>query len=89
VFDAAAAAGEVIFRAATELDANTIAQVQAQVRRRLVRVFVRRGLLPDEDAQAMGQWAHGGGFSVDGSVRIEAAVRPGPGARTRSRTLAL
>jgi len=49
------------------------AQVQAQVRRRLLRVFARRGLLPAEDAQAMGQWAHGGGFSVDASVRIEAA----------------
>ena len=35
------------------------------------------GLLPSDDAQAMGQWAHGGGFSVDGSVRIEAADRAG------------
>jgi hypothetical protein len=76
VFDAAAA-GEVIFRAATELDANTIAQVQAQVRRRLLRVFVRRGLLPGDDVRAMGQWQHGGGFSVDGSVRIEATDRAG------------
>ena len=25
----------------------------------------------------MGQWAHGGGFSVDGSVRIEATDRAG------------
>ena len=47
------------------------------MRRRLLRVFVRRGLLPGDDAQAMGQWAHGGGFSVDGSVRIEAADRAG------------
>jgi hypothetical protein len=42
-----------------------------------LRVFVRRGLLPRDDARAMGQWAHGGGFSVDGSVRIEAADRAG------------
>ncbi len=48
-----------------------------RVRRRLLRVFVRRGLLPGDDAQAMGQWQHGGGFSVDGSVRIEAADRAG------------
>ena len=41
------------------------------------RVFVRRGLLPGDDARAMGQWAHGGGFSVDASVRIEAADRAG------------
>jgi hypothetical protein len=38
---------------------------------------VQRGLLPGDDARAMGQWAHGGGFSVDGSVRIEAADRAG------------
>jgi hypothetical protein len=71
------AAGGVVFHAATGLDATAITQVQAQVRRRLLRVFVRRGLLPGDDAQAMGQWRHGGGFSVDGSVRIEAADRAG------------
>ena len=76
VFDAAAAGG-VIFTAATGLEANAIAQVQAQVRQRLLRVFVRRGLLPGDDAQAMAQWPHGGGFSVDASVRIEAADRAG------------
>jgi hypothetical protein len=75
VFDAAAAGG-VIFTAATGVEATAIAQVQAQVRQRLLRVFVRRGLLPRDDARAMGQWAHGGGFSVDGSVRIEAACDP-------------
>ena len=74
VFDATPTGG-VIFRAAAELDANTIADVQAGVRRRLLRVFVRRGLLPRDDARAMGQWQHGGGFSVDGSVHIEAADR--------------
>ena len=74
LFDATPTGG-VIFRAAAELDANAIAQVQAQVRRRLLRVFVRRGLLPADDAQAMGQWQHGGGFSVDASVRLEAADR--------------
>jgi hypothetical protein len=38
-------AGSVIFRAATGLDANAIAAVQAAVRHRLLRTFVRRGLL--------------------------------------------
>jgi hypothetical protein len=76
VFDVAAA-GAIIFHAASGIDANAIVWVQAQVRRRLLRVVVRRGLLPDGDAHAMGQWAHGGGFSVDGSVRIEAADRAG------------
>lgn len=77
VFEPAPADG-VVFRAATGLDANnTIATVQACVRRQLLRVFVRRGLLPRDDAQAMAQWEHGGGFSVDGSVRIAAADRAG------------
>jgi hypothetical protein len=51
--------------------------VQACARWRRLRVFVRRGLLPGDDARAMAQWPHGGGFSVDGSVRIEAADRAG------------
>ena len=76
VFDATAAGG-VVFHAAGGLDAPAVAAVQACVRRRLLRIFVRRGLLPGDDAQAMGQWEHGGGFSVDGSVRIEAADRAG------------
>ncbi len=73
--NAARAAGGVIFTAATGVDANAIAQVQAQARRRLLRSFVRRGLLPSDDARSMAQWEHGGGFSVDASVRIEAADR--------------
>ena len=47
------------------------------MRRRLLRGFVRRGLLPGDDAQAMVQWEHGGGFSVDASVRIAAADHTG------------
>jgi hypothetical protein len=43
---------------------------QATVRRRLLARFVRRALLEHDDAQAMAQWVHDGGFSVDGSVRI-------------------
>ena len=76
MFDSAAAGG-VIFHAATGLDANAIAAVQEQVRRCLLRSFVRRRLLPGDGARAMAQWAHGGGFSVDGSVRIEASDRAG------------
>jgi hypothetical protein len=44
---------------------------------RLLRVFARRGLLRADDARVMRQWQHGGGFSVDGSVRIEAVDRAG------------
>ena len=83
VFDAATTGGS-IFTAATGVDANPIAQVQAQVRRRLLRVFVRRGLLPDDDTRAMTQWQPGGGFAVDGSVRLEAADRAGRERRLRN-----
>jgi hypothetical protein len=63
---AAATAGAIIFHAATGLDAPAVAAVPAQVRRRVV---------PGNDSRAMAQRVHGGGFSVDGSVRIEPADR--------------
>jgi hypothetical protein len=69
VFDSATTGG-LNFHLATGLDEQAFAAVQERVR--LLRVFVRRGLLPGDDARAMGQWAHGGGFSPDGSARIEA-----------------
>ena len=34
----------------------------------VLKLFVRRGLLEAEEAQAMRQWDHAGGFSVDASV---------------------
>jgi hypothetical protein len=45
--------------------------VPAQVRRRLLRTFVRRGLIGKYDAAEMAGWEHGSGFSVDAAVRIE------------------
>jgi hypothetical protein len=50
VFDAAAA-GSIIFTAATGLDVTAIAEAQAGVRRRLLRVVARRGLLPGDGAR--------------------------------------
>ena len=76
VFESAPTGG-VVFHEATELDGQVIAAVQAKVRHRLLQSFVRRGLLDGDDARDMAQWAHGGGFSVDASVRIEAADRAG------------
>jgi len=74
---APAPAGGVVFHAATGLAANAIAHVQAQMRQRLLRVFVRRCLLLEDDARAMVQREDGGGFSLDASVRIEAEDRAG------------
>ena len=51
--------------------------MQAQVRRRVLRWFVRRGWLAEEDRQAMQRWSHSGGFSVDAAVRIEGGDRNG------------
>jgi hypothetical protein len=70
-------ASSVRFHAALELDAAAFADVQARVRTRVLSTFVRRGLIDKDDAAEMRAWAHDGGFSVDGSVRIEGADRTG------------
>jgi hypothetical protein len=67
----------VVFHAATGLDAAAIAQVQAQVRQRALRAFVRRGLIGNGDRDEMMGWEHGGGFSLDASVCIEGRDRAG------------
>jgi len=57
------------------------AQVQANIRKRLLRAFVARGHLESHDAKDMNERGassqHSGGFSVDASVRIEATDRAG------------
>ena len=60
----------VRFREAALSDADT-QRVQALVRQRVLRWFVRHGYLEKDDAKDMAQWRNGGGFSVDASVRIE------------------
>jgi len=66
------ASGAVRFYEAAELTQAHIDAVQAKVRRRVLRAFVRRGWLEPDEAEEMLQWHHGGGFSLDASVRIEA-----------------
>lgn len=80
VFDPTADTDEaesVAFHAACGLDALTIADVQALVRKRVLRAFVRRDLIDQSDADEMGGWEHDGGFSVNASVCIEGTDRPG------------
>ncbi len=67
----------VVFHAAAGLDTRAVANVQARVRQRMLRAFVRRGLIEEDDAGKMAGWDHGGGFSVDASVRIEGTDRAG------------
>jgi len=47
------------------------------VRRRLLRLALRRGLLWAHDAHVLAEWEHGGGFPVDAKVHIEAHERDG------------
>jgi hypothetical protein len=83
VFEPASGEG-VVFRAAIGPEPRAIARAQGSVRQRRLRLFARRGLLPRDETQAMGQWEDGGGFSVDSSVRVEAADRAGPERLLRS-----
>jgi hypothetical protein len=69
--------GGVRFIEVDELDAADAEVVQTQVRRRILRAFARRGLIDTQDRQEMEQGDHGGGFSLDASVRIEAHDRHG------------
>jgi hypothetical protein len=80
VFDPAADTDEeegVAFHAACGLDADAIAEVQAVVRKRILRAFIRRSLIDQRDGKEMSEWEHGVGFSVDASVCIEGTDRPG------------
>jgi hypothetical protein len=54
-----------------------MAHLQRTIRQRIVRLFVRRGLLDKAEGQAMNTCKHDGGFSLDTSVRIEANDRQG------------
>jgi Putative transposase len=51
--------------------------VQQIVRKRLLRPFVKRGYIDSDDAKTMQFYPHGGGFSVDASVRIGPHDRQG------------
>jgi DNA-directed RNA polymerase subunit RPC12/RpoP len=65
------------FFEATALDEGTVATIQEAVRGRVLDLFARNGLL-DQDATAnMRGWSHGGGFSLDATIRIEAWDRAG------------
>ena len=64
----------VIFHPASEIDAAAVVQAQTDLRRRILRAFVGRGLLEKADAKDMLAYQHSG-FSVDAGVCIEAHDR--------------
>ena len=65
----------VRFIAAQAIDADAVRVVQTQVRRRILRAFVRRGRIDTQTRKEIEAWDHGGGFSLDARVRIAADNR--------------
>jgi Putative transposase len=57
----------IAFHPASGIDAAAVAQVQADLRRRILRAFVGRGLIEKADAKEMLGYQHSG-FSVDAGV---------------------
>gem|GEM_PF-918464 len=68
---------DLYFYEATGLSSEVIQQAQEKIRKRVLRLFVRRGLLSADDAEQMHTWHNGGGFSLNAEVRIEATDRQG------------
>ncbi len=73
---AQARAPGVIFHPASGIACEVVAQVQASLRKRILRGFVGRGLLEGFEAKEMLAYRHSG-FSVDTSVCIAAYDRAG------------
>ena len=64
----------IVFHPASAIDETAVTQVEADLRRRILRAFVGRGLIGQADAKEMLGYRHSG-FSVDAGVRIEADDR--------------
>ncbi len=65
------------FYEVTGLSDEVIQQAQMKIRKRVLRLFVRRGLISSDDAEQMQIWQNGGGFSLNAEVRIDGADRQG------------
>lgn len=75
--------GPLHFHPAVGLDAERARALTPIVQRRILRLYVRRGLLSESDAEDMLTWRGTGGFSLDGSVRMAAHGGHGPHPRRR------
>ncbi|WP_374496185.1 transposase [Zoogloea sp.] len=62
---------------AVRLAPEAVQRLLATIRKRIVRLFVRRGRLDKAEGDALCACEHGGGFSLDAGVRIEASDRQG------------
>jgi hypothetical protein len=72
--DAQSSPPGIVFHPASAIDEIAVAQVQPDLRRRILRAFVGRGLLESCDAKDMLGYQHSG-FSVDAGVCIDAHDR--------------
>jgi len=72
--DAQSSLPGIVFHPASAIDETAVAQVQTDLRRRILRAFVGRGLIGQADVKEMLGYQHSG-FSVDAGVRIEAHDR--------------
>ena len=72
--DAKSSPPGIAFHPASAIDETAVAQVQTDLRRRILRAFVGRGLIEKADAKDMLAYQHSG-FSVDAGVCIEADDR--------------
>jgi hypothetical protein len=71
------AEGETLQFDEAALTPEVITGVQAQVRERILRLFKRRELLSPEVVEAMREWDHAGGFSLNADVTVPASDRSG------------
>ncbi len=68
---------ELRFYEAVGLTQKVIQTTQETIRKRVLRQFVRCGLLSSDDTEQMQAWENGGGFSLHARVRIAANDREG------------
>ncbi len=69
--------GALRFHEATGLGSEDVERLAHTIQRRVLRHFVRRGLLDDGVAIDMLTWQAAGGFSLNASVRVEGWDRAG------------
>ena len=72
--DAQSSPPGIVFHPAIAIDETAVAQVQTDLRQRILRAFVGRGLIEQADAKEMLGYQHSG-FWVDAGVCIEAYDR--------------
>jgi hypothetical protein len=73
----AGGSGGVEFHEASGLTSEHWLRLERTVQKRVLRAFLKRGLIEEDAVQDMLTWQVSGGFSVDASVRIEGDDRVG------------